>query len=314
MTSIVGLMVFLAAPVFQAEGGLVANRGFEDSAGGLPVRWNAFVMPQEGAVGKLDRNPLSGEYAAMLHTPLPYDKEPTNNWSQNIIAELSGKKLRLSGHIKTREATEAAIWVQCWQKRPLRLLKLVNSSTDAPMYGTREWEEVTAEFTVPANTDFLTLRCVLLGTGTAWFDDIDLAEASKADEDEAAPEDEAKQDKAPSEGAFRIKVVGPDGVEYPEVTLGTPESHAEEGDIAALMAQLEAEIGRLSEANMALADALDEIRADNAQLMDEVLTLRLELREAEARQSGEARRTAGNVVLDPPKLPGVIAPGEGRKD
>ncbi len=312
MTAIAVLTLFMTAPVFSEGAGLVVNPGFEELSGDLPVRWKVFVMPREGVVGKLDRTALSGQYAIMLHTPLPYDKEPTNNWSQNIIADLGGKKLRLSGHIKTREATEAAIWVQCWRKRPLRLLKLVNTSADAPMYGTREWEEVTKEFTVPDNTDFLTVRCVLLGTGTAWFDDVDLVMAGKAGGKNE--KGEKKKSGGTPEGSFRIKVVGPDGVEYPEITLDAPEKGTGKDDVVKLMTKLEAEIERLGEANRALAETLDEMRDNNAQLMDEVLTLRLELRETQRRAVRSLRSAPGDIALDPPKVPGFIAPLEGRKD
>lgn len=198
---LVVIAVAFATPA-SAEN-LVANPGFEQLKVDQPARWDVFVAPQPGATGKLVPEASAGEYAVMLHTPLPYDREPLNNWSQNILRDdLGGKTLRAEAQIKVAEATEAALWVQCWRRQPWTLLHTANSSFDAPIYGTQDWQTVSMTFDAPAGTDYLAVRCVLIGTGSAWFDEVtvrtdeDAAEAEAASdaaapaEEEAAPGDE----------------------------------------------------------------------------------------------------------------------------
>jgi hypothetical protein len=172
-------LLLAGAAWLAAAENLLANPGFEQVDGTMPARWNLFVMPMDGAVGRLDTaSPLDGRYSAVLHIPEPYDKEPCNNWSQNIIADLDGKELRVRGSIRTREATEAAIWLQCYRKRPQKLLHLASTSTNEPIHGTNDWTPVDMRVTVPRGTDFVVLRCVLIGRGTAWFDSVVLEDDS----------------------------------------------------------------------------------------------------------------------------------------
>lgn len=180
----------------QGGGNLLANPGFESLQGAQPASWDLFLMPQLGSSAGLDdQMPGSGQYAVMLHHARPYDKEPVNNWSQNILGDLGGKTLRLSGRIRTQDATEAALWIQCWT-RPGRLLSTATTSKDAPVRDTQAWTPVSVDVDVPAGTDFVVVRCVLLGTGTAWFDDLQLAEPGEASKE--APADTPKAPQASS--------------------------------------------------------------------------------------------------------------------
>jgi hypothetical protein len=139
--------------------------------------------------------------SVFLHTPTPYDRDPVNNWSQNIIAEIAGQTLHLSGYIKVQEAKEGALWVQCWRRQPWGVLKAITTSTDAPIYGTKEWEQVEITLEVPQGTDFITVRCVLLGTGAAWFDDISIAK-TKPVKSESTPEDSEADDATKEDSAL----------------------------------------------------------------------------------------------------------------
>ena len=139
----------------------------------------------------------------VLHNPVPDAREPANNGSQNIIADLAGKELMVRGNIKTEEATEAALWLQCWRKKPWGVLHAATSSTDSPVYGTRDWTSVEMKVTAPKGTDYLTLRCVLKGRGTAWFDSLEVAqepcESGSKGEDEPEKGVKGREDKASSE-------------------------------------------------------------------------------------------------------------------
>lgn len=154
---------------------LIANPSFEiTDLDGRPRSWDLFVMPQQGAKGALHHEAADGKFSAMLVTPQPYNEEPFNNWSQNIFSDVAGKTVILQGQIKTEEATEATLWLQCWQRRPTRILKTVSTSTETPLYGTHDWTPVSVTAEVPEETAFMVVRCVLRGRGTAWFDAIRL--------------------------------------------------------------------------------------------------------------------------------------------
>ncbi|HPG69953.1 MAG TPA: cell division protein ZapB [Candidatus Hydrogenedentes bacterium] len=172
---------------------LLENAGFEAWHGAKAGPWKSFVMPQPGATAGRESTAHSGEWAAVLHTPQPYERDPANNWSQSVSRPLSGKRLVLSGFVKTREATEAALWLQCWRK-PSTLVDFVTSSTSGPVSGTQDWRDVSASMKIPEGTDFVVVRCVLLGCGTAWFDDMALSEVEEPTAglpEESGPEEEA---------------------------------------------------------------------------------------------------------------------------
>jgi hypothetical protein len=150
---------------------LLSNPGFDNAdVSGFPKGWDVFVMPMDGAEGRLDTVRHDGEYAAMLYTPEAYAKEPINNWSQIVYDDLVGKKLWATGTLRVEEATEAAIWLQCFRKNPLRVVASSSTRSEYPIYGTQGWTTVRTSVTVPPNTDFVVVRCVLIGTGRAWFD------------------------------------------------------------------------------------------------------------------------------------------------
>lgn len=164
------LIVALAA---AEDGNLVRNPGFEMLDGARPASWDLYVASRPGAKGTLDGTvAYGGDYSVRLATLDPYDVDPCNNWSQNITRDVSGQTLVVAGHIKTEEATGAALWLQCWKADPLGVSHVSTTSSIHPMSGTNDWTSVEMTVHVPAATDFVTLRCVLKGTGTAWFDEI----------------------------------------------------------------------------------------------------------------------------------------------
>ncbi len=171
-------VVLLALPLPAAAENLLANPGFERLERGMPTGWHVFVAPMDGADGAIDAEEvLGGRYSVRLHNPKPYDTEPANNWSQNILEDVGGQKLLVWGNIKTHEATEAAIWIQCFRKHPFGVLLFETTSTDSPVYGTTDWTRVELPVDVPRETDFVTVRCVLKGRGTAWFDSVAVEDA-----------------------------------------------------------------------------------------------------------------------------------------
>jgi hypothetical protein len=154
---------------------LLKNPSFEIVSNGAPADWSVFVQPKQDATSFLDqRVAKDGSNSVKLSIGSPYIEDPANNWSQNILADLRGKRLRLKGYIKTDNAAEAAIWVQCYAKDPLKLTSQESTSSKGLLTGTNDWTAVEATIDVPSATDFVVLRCVLRFRGTAWFDALSL--------------------------------------------------------------------------------------------------------------------------------------------
>ncbi|HOJ32124.1 MAG TPA: hypothetical protein PKY35_14150 [Candidatus Hydrogenedentes bacterium] len=231
---------------------LLANPGFEEVSDESPAGWRVFVMPMDGAEGRLDPDTaFEGHYAAFLHNPKPYPKEPANNWSQHVLGDLADKELQLSGYIKTLNATEAAIWAQCCTKNPFQVLNAASTASKTPIRGTQDWTRVELRFKPPAKTEFITVRCVLKGEGKAWFDNICLADVKNLPKDMEPtrnPTEETKEND-PSKGAENTTQPRTESLTAPPPkTNTTPQP---------------------SQNNM-----LDEIRELNLQLRDEINALR----------------------------------------
>jgi len=292
---------WITAAVLCAGNGenLLANPGFEELVADRPVRWEVFVMPMPGAAGRLDDSAAEGKYAVMLHTPVPYAQEPVNNWSQNVIAELAGKRFELSGAIKAAEASEAALWAQCWRKQPWGVLHVANTSIDTPIYGTRDWQRVSVTFEVPKETDFITVRCVLKGTGTAWFDDVSLMAAPEQEPAQEAVEEKA----AEGNGTPALKEAN---AEY-DAALLTPLDPARRP--AEAVTVLEAEVGRLREANLLLAETVQAMQHANVELLEKLGRLRKEVSSLEQRVAGQAP-SPGAPERDTRVAPPLVPHGE----
>lgn len=253
-------MLLAAAGIFCPCGkadNLLANPGFEETAGVEPVRWKAFVMPMEGAEARLcGEAPFEGRFAAMLHNPQPYSKEPANNWSQNIIADLAGKELRVRGYIKTIEATEAAIWLQCCTMRPFQVLHFATSSTDTPRYGTSDWAPVEFRVKAPDGAEFVILRCVLKGRGTAWFDSLSV---------------EVEQDTLP-------RAAGPEDIEEPAASVPAASSVIPPVEPAPVVPSERVASRPEETGKQALQDLIDS----NRTLQEEIEALRAQIRMLQA--------------------------------
>lgn len=273
--------LIIGMTLLSAPENLLGNPGFEDLVVDAPARWECFVAPQEGAFGRLDNHAFTGAYSVMLHTPLPYAKEPCNNWSQNVIGEFGEKKLALSGYLKTKDATETAIWVQCWKKAPWGVLHVANSSRDMPVYGTQDWTRVDMTFDVPKGTDFLTVRCVIKGTGTAWFDDLSLNEVGEA---------------AIAPGAMP-PMGGP--ASPPGTSPSVPAPPAAGMAVQGKLTAVEDEVTRLRKANVAMAEALDRIQASNQHLMRELTSLRGQLKQLQETSGGGSAPAVPPAAVPP---------------
>ena len=269
---------------------LLVNPGFETVADGQPSGWKFFVEPMEGAEATVDPEvALSGDYAARIHNPAPYDKEPANNWSQTINTGLAGEEVLVEGSIKTESATEAALWLQCFREQPWRMLSLTSTGKRFPIAGTQDWTPVSMRVEVPAGTDFVVLRCVLTGKGTAWFDDLTVRNDSKVP--------------PPAKKKPRTKNTRKEKRESEEKTRVNTDSQVAESLLESHRA--------LVETNRALQGMNDALSAQIAELQEEIRGLREEIALLrQASQPEPANKPAPKPVPAPPEpVPPLVPHG-----
>lgn len=157
---------------------LLKNGSFEQVVGAKPAAWDFYMMPQPGAKAAVEGEvAYDGDYSVMLRNAQEYANDPCNNWSQNVMVPLSGKRVLVSGYIKTEGVGSASIWLQCWRSSPLGVTQVNTTEDEYPCSGFSDWTPVRMTVDVPSGTDFLTLRCVLKGRGAAWFDSISMTES-----------------------------------------------------------------------------------------------------------------------------------------
>lgn len=247
------LGIFLSLVAISLGENLLANPSFEDIApDGRPVHWSPFVMPQAGAFAEADPLAVDGTHAAMLHVPNPYEQEPANNWSQVVLADVAGQDLVLSGELRTEAVGEAAIWLQCFARNPARVVAAATTSTATFLSGTNDWTPVEVRLIAPPETEFAVVRCVIKGRGSAWFDSLELT---------VAPEE------SPDLPPFEPVEALPD-----DLSPG-PASPPQETDLL--------ELSRM------LNQAIAELEANNAQILERVQRIQKELETARVQPGAE---------------------------
>ena len=250
-------VVGLLAANASAQVGPLSNTGFEDTLDSLPSAWKVFVAPQPGATGELDStHAFEGRNSVRLHIPTPYAVEPANNWSQPLPITEAGVRVRVRAYIKTHDATEAAIWLQCFKRDPWMVLKQVSSSIDAPVYGTMDWTPVEFETLIPRGTDYAMIRCVLKGHGTAWFDNVTVETMGHSETLAAKPLETATR-----ETPIEVTPPEPESIS-PKEPAPIPAQPPPPKPVVAKQADNE----KLRESNEALANQLKQLQAEIAEL------------------------------------------------
>jgi hypothetical protein len=92
-------------------------------------------------------------------------------------APFRGKRLRLTGYVKTRQLSEyAALWLQVDANIPARGYRREASDNmgDRPIRGANEWTPYSIVLDVHPEATHLTFGLLLRGGGTVWLDDVSL--------------------------------------------------------------------------------------------------------------------------------------------
>jgi len=207
---------------------------------------------------------------------------------------LSGKTVVLHGSIKTEDATEAALWIQCFRKDPWKVMLQKSTADTIPVSGTLAWTPVEMEKTVPQETDFVVIRCVLKGTGAAWFDAISLETRETKSSPVRAVEKPVAAPLAPN-----VPVVP----KVPDVLPVAPPSTNATGD-------------EIRDAHEAIRDANEALRQSNQALAEQIQAMRdqLEALRQQIREASENATTQQEAIPQAPIPPLVPRLPESEKE
>lgn len=255
-TSWITAMATLLLPLAAHGQNLLANPGFDSlQLNGTPHAWSLFIMPGNDALGDSARIAHDGDYSVMLETLSPYNREPVNNWSQPIFDDLTNTTLTLTASIRTENAGNAGLWIQCFRRGQSQTLSEATTIQSTPLSGTHGWSKVSTTIDPPADTDFVMVRCILLGTGKAWFDSLEAIAAKTESEEDALAE------------------------KWEELTPITneaqpqPESPNKSEDILAVSAAIQATIRNLEQSNAELIERIASIQENLETYRGELQTL-----------------------------------------
>ncbi len=285
---------------------LLKNGSFETVSTGAPADWSVFVQPKDGAASFLDqRVAKEGSNSVKLSLDSPYIEDPANNWSQNVLTDVRGKHLRLKGYIKTDNASEAAIWVQCYSKSPLKLVLQESTSSRGLLTGANDWTPVEVDFTAPVDTDFIVVRCVLRFRGVAWFDDVSL-EAENAPASPTLP-DALKPASTPSAAPVLKMPTPPSMPAVPDLSASAakpaePKALASD-ELLKATEEMRKVNWQLRQSNTAMTKQLDDLRKQVEELKRQGAETNSAAKELKDEQAKPLEREKAVEVPPPPLIP-----------
>jgi erythromycin esterase len=163
------------------------NLGFEQASDDLtrPKVWaisgNGFNLDAPGFEVTLDEEgPKSGQRSLRMKAT---GKGDFGNAYLTVPGKVAaGKRVKIRGWIKTRDVARGYAGLWCRIDGPAGMLAHDNSAVridakgkierdDRGVRGTTEWKEYSVEHDVPPNATAIVFGAILVGDGTAWWDD-----------------------------------------------------------------------------------------------------------------------------------------------
>lgn len=176
------ILVFLTRGRSARKVNMLINPGFENGAGervsswtpsspgstflgGTPGREAAFVWDK--VVSR------SGGSSISIDTG---EKEKVLSWRQNIKTFPKGKRLMLSGYIKTADVSGegSASLVLRGVKAMMEETFFATTAMSYDLTGTKAWTLVRVQAMVREDTEEIQVLCSLEGSGRVWCDDLEL--------------------------------------------------------------------------------------------------------------------------------------------
>ncbi len=161
----------------------------EPTTNGLPVGWTR-KGPANGSGYSilLDTNIKHGGQASAAIKFACGNDNGFGSLGQLIAADnYHGKRVRLSGWLKTENADSAALWMRLDGDR--RLLGFDNMD-DRPVRGTTDWKQFELVLDIPAETVNIVFGTLISGKGQVWADDLklEIVGSSVASTNQLSPE------------------------------------------------------------------------------------------------------------------------------
>lgn len=155
--------------------GAKLNLGFEDLIDGKPVLWASGVGSGTSGVAGYesgaDRVAHSGASSLRFHAN--GDGRFASSAVSTDATPLRGKRVRLHGWVKT-DGVGAPGYAGVWLRTDGGADMAFDNMAGRGLTGTNGWREAIAQVDVPADAATLVLGPILVGGGTAWFDDLRL--------------------------------------------------------------------------------------------------------------------------------------------
>ena len=114
-----------------------------------------------------------GNASAMIRAVDPISPGEFGEFTQTVRSDnYKGKRVRLSGWIKTKDADRAGLWMRIDGKD--QMLGFDNMLQDRPVIGTHDWTQVSVVLDVPTEALGFCCGALLVGEGQIWVDDLSL--------------------------------------------------------------------------------------------------------------------------------------------
>ena len=92
----------------------------------------------------------------------------------------TGKRIKLSGYMRTADVTEAAaLWMRVENEKLKDPLSFDNMQ-DRPVKGTTDWKKYEIVLDIPDNASTISFGAALNGSGQLWFDDLSFEVVKKS--------------------------------------------------------------------------------------------------------------------------------------
>jgi hypothetical protein len=152
----------------------VINRGFEMSSEKGPYGWGIEKTGMESTLQWCREYPHSGEFCIRTRIVSPGRNDGKGAGQKDIFVR-AGARYRAEAWVKAKNVTGKAGWrvlvgdMATYDKDFVKEEHILDGGN-----GTYGWKKVSTEFTVPLNANSARIYTMLDGTGTAWFDDVQL--------------------------------------------------------------------------------------------------------------------------------------------
>ena len=162
----------------KSQGG-ITNLDFEEGKDLNVFGWSLDAGDQKSKLSWSSEKPFSGKKCVKCEVAA--DAEPS--WiaaRQNNIALVSGAKYQFVAWVRAKDVKGSCGWFLHIgnNEKPMILAPMLYSGT-----GTYDWKKVEYSFTVPDKCDKITFGTVLRGTGTAWYDAVELKRIGQKSEE-----------------------------------------------------------------------------------------------------------------------------------